>query len=258
MKQVLLYTFTALLIVSSYACNDDEGDNAPISPISVVEMPFVATYDGAPLVMTDAYDYANNLPVLFTRLKFYISNVSLLSTDGSRLELSEIEALDFTTTNIDTETATQGINLTFLDIPVGEYTGLSFGVGVAADLNETKPSDYSSSHPLSDASDYWGAWGSYIFTKIEGKLDVDQDGSYTLGVSYHIGSDDLYRDISFTKPITITEGNTTLPQVEVDLKKILVRSETDFLDMETNDAVHNDRDLMNYLMDNFDAAVSLN
>lgn len=254
MKQYFSFLMLLSFLLVVNACKDDENDVA----LSVdVDMSVKALYDDEPLVMAQSYTYVTEAPIFFTKLRLYLSHIVLTTADGSEVELSEVEVLDFSSI-MDRTAAEQGLQLSFPAIPEGEYTGISFGVGVSRDLNATTPSDYSSSHPLAESGDYWNAWESYIFTKIEGKVDLEQNGSFGLGVVYHIGSDDLYRTITFNKAISVDKDNTTLPSMSLDLKKVLSPSLTDYLDIEHHSSVHNDIDLMNYIMDNFDTAIELN
>ncbi len=254
MKQLLPFFIVSLFMILP-SCSSD--DDIQIVDSFDASINLKATYNGQPLVIGNTYTYENDLPIFFTQLKFYLSNIVLIQEDGQQVELAEVEVVNFTNVNGNEAMASQGLDLGFSSIPEGEYVAIEFGVGVAPDLNNTEPSDYSSSHPLGETADYWSAWDSYIFTKIEGKADPSQNGSFDLGFVYHIGSDQFYRSIKLSQAISISTENQDLPSIEIDFYKLLARSSTDFMDIETNSAVHNELDLMSYVMDNFENAVAL-
>ena len=114
------------------------------------------------------------------------------------------------------------------DISEGIYTGVKFGIGVNPDLNAYDPVYYNAlgtDHLLSSGIDYWSGWESYVFTKIEGFFDRNGNGTAGGGeddeeITYHTGTDALYREKTIDASIEIAAGSTfTLPLI-VDLDKI--------------------------------------
>ncbi len=261
MKQFpLLFLFAVLLSFSSCYYDHDGSivleEPTPPSPSSVdASVNFSANYDGTPFVIGDTYEYEDGTPIFFTRFNFFVSDVALIAADGSEVEISNIELVDFTNQNLDIDSANEGYNIEFSDVATGEYTGMRFGIGVSDELNATSPSDYSGTHPLGGSGDYWAAWDSYIFAKLEGKVDVDLDGTFTSGIVYHTGGNEYYNEIEFDMPITIDEDNTSLPTIDIDVRKLLVRSENDYLDIINNSAVHQDGELMKYVVQNYLQAI---
>lgn len=258
MKQLPLLLLFALLF--TFTSCDDDATIIPIEPtITSVDanVTFSANYGGTPFVIGETYIYEDGTPLFFTRLNFFISDIALVVADGSEVNVSDIELVDFTTNNINLASANEGYLLDFTGVTKGEYTGMKFGIGVSETLNATSPSDYSSMHPLGGSGDYWAAWESYIFTKIEGKVDVNFDGTYTGGIVYHTGGGEYYNEIEFDVPITIDDDNTALPMIDIDVRKLLVRSENDYLDIINNNAVHTDGVLMQYVVQNYLQAIEI-
>ena len=73
---------------------------------------------------------------------------------------------------------------------------LRFNIGLTPEQNSTVPADYTSGSPLAMPGEYWLAWKSYIFLKIEGWIDLDGDGMAETGVALHLGSDEVMKSIS--------------------------------------------------------------
>lgn len=223
----------------------------------VIELQFKALYDGQPLVMLQQYDYNDTLDILFQRFNFYLSNVEL-HVQGKPLSsfknVLEIDFVDFDETD-DIVKAQEGDVIRIEDVAAGVYDQVRFGLGVPPDLNATEESDYPDSHPLGKDSHYWSAWGSYIFTMINGKVDVDGDGQFDdSSVLYHTGSDEVYREKSFSQQIEVKEGQTTRLVFEVDLHKLFLDADgVHYIDIIANPNTHDidDKEIANQVMDNF-------
>ncbi|MEM1214934.1 MAG: MbnP family protein, partial [Bacteroidota bacterium] len=148
-----------LATVTFLACPAESDDPATL------QINFKTTYDGAPLVMLDQeYTYPDGNPLKVQVFNYYISNLGLTKGLGIVEALSEVDLLDFSEiyTQADAE---RGIVRLYEEVPSGTYDGLTFGLGVAEDLNATTPSDYEGGHPLS--SNHWTGLSSYVFAKIE-------------------------------------------------------------------------------------------
>ncbi len=102
--------------------------------------------------------------VKFTRHDYLLSNFVL--TGGSPNE-------EFALRNVfGFVRGSNGVTRIFLDsIPVGNYTGLRFTVGLDSAANHSDPTSYGPTHPLNPAvnSLHWGWAGGYIFTALEGR-----------------------------------------------------------------------------------------
>lgn len=256
MKNILLLlTLTSLLLASS--CGKEKTE--PIDTASM-KISFKATYDGQPLVLnTESYNY-NGRPVRFSKINFYISDLVVLSDLGER-ELSEIYFVDLTKTHSSLEQANKGTEIEFSRIPVGDYSGLKFGVGVAADLNRTTPSDYSTSHPLGadNSGEYWDAWDSYIFAKIEGQYDLDDNGfdGNDIAFAYHTGMDRVYTSLELDNQNSLKAGETANINFELDIKQLFAFPNGDLLELEQHDP-NNQIEEMIIIMKNFKKALTFN
>lgn len=234
----------------------------PPPPIdtATIQLSFRATYAGEPLVLNQqTYDYQGK-KVRFSKINFYLADLSAANDDGET-EVSEIQFIDLSLTHNTAADAAKGSISNFSRIPVGAYKFLKFGIGVPADLNKTNPSDYSTSHPLGadNSGEYWEAWNSYIFAKIEGQYDENGDGTFDgddISFAYHAGMDRVYQEIELDNIINLNAGETTNLDFELDVRMLFTQPRGDLLDLEPHDP-NNQIGEMIIIMENFRRALQL-
>lgn len=243
----------ALMVVSCDPEEDFEG---------TVELNFKSTYLSEPLQMYERdYNYEDNLPIKFQLFNFYISDITLVQEDAPidpALQLSEVELVTFQNT-ISTEEAEQGLTFTYDKIPVGVYSGIQLGIGIAPDLNATQPGNYAPGHPLDD--NYWSWARGYVFSKIEGNTDLDGDGQFNDKLTYHMGADDLYQVVTYTfpTPLNLNSDEPLQLSFNVDMHEVLVNDGQylDFNVMEQTQDHNNNPDIYQFLWDNLVDAIEI-
>lgn len=256
MKNILILLTVACFLLAA-SCGKETTE--PIDTAKI-NFSFKATYDGEPLVLNQqTYDYQGNL-IRFSKINFYLSNVVAVNDDGET-ELSEIQFIDLTPTHSTADGANEGQMMTFAKVPVGAYNQLRFGIGVPADLNRTNPSDYSTSHPLGadNSGEYWEAWDSYIFAKIEGQYDQTGDGiidGEDISFAYHTGMDRVYAPIELDNRISLNAGETTDLIFELDVRQLFAQPRGDLFDLEPHDP-NSQIEEMIIIMNNFKKALQL-
>ena len=196
-----------------FACSSDDGEGA-------VELNFKLTYDGNPLVAGEEYAYPLGFPFIVTKYSMFLSELSM-SNGESSIDLSQAVFLDLAGNQFDMENAQRGSTIRFENIPSDNYSMLNISIGLPETLNSTNPSNYTADSPLSNTGEYWGGWESYIFHKLEGRMDADNDGELESGIALHIGSNDAYRTKQVNREIRVTNDQTTNVEISIDLKDIL-------------------------------------
>ncbi|MEL6925385.1 MAG: MbnP family protein, partial [Bacteroidota bacterium] len=228
--------------------------------VTDVDLSFRANFGDEPLIMNQEYDYDDDLKLFFSKFNFYISDLALLTEDciSGQIELTDIELIDFTDINTSDQAARDGFRLKFTNIPTGEYAGIRLSIGVSPELNREEPAVFSTSHPLGNPSQYWEGWKSYIFSKVEGRADTDQDGSFDLGYAYHMGGNAAFREICLLKNISLQEDQRTELDLNIDLRQLFITDDTTF-DIETTPGTHTEEGLNTsvLLMDNFEEAFDI-
>lgn len=256
---ILLLSLAAVLLIIP-SCNDDndgkEGDT------SAINIRFRALLDGEPYVMNDRFTYGD-WEMSVSALRFYISDL-VLTQGNLEVELREIDWVDFAATNLSASGADAGWTTLSQGIPVGNYDGIKFGIGVSSDLNAEDPTTYASGHPLRNTDDYWADWGSYIFNKIEGRYDNDDNPDLESAFNYHIGGDPFYRVKLFGDlDITIAEGQTPEMVIHLEIRDIMKAADAGLLDLPNvgnNGNVHtmpSQTSIAGTLADNWQAAFTL-
>lgn len=238
----------------SSSCNNEDDE---ITESTTVELNFRGLFGNEDLLMI-ADDYAyEDMQVRFQLFQFYISDVTLIGDpDKGTIDqaLVDIGLVSFEDVN-NSEAAQEGITISAEDIPPGKYNGIRLGIGVSEDLNATNPGLHPVGHPLTDH--YWTASSGYVFFKIEGNADLDQNGEFEEKLTFHTGTNELYRELTFSQAIEVGEGTTTIP-FRVDLRKVLVRASDDFLDFRQTPIDHTSNpEVAQFLADNFANALVL-
>jgi len=224
------YLLLLLLISLGWACADNGGNDDPQPQVTNLEMRFRPVYGEEALVMFQPLEYEAGMDVLVQVFQLYLAPVSLIRSDGSELVLRDVTLLDFRDFQ-DAAMAEAGLTLSFEDVPAGTYSGIRLGLGLPPELNATSPAQYEPGHPLSD--NYWTAATGYIFSKVEGIADTTGSGNFNTPLTFHTGSDDIYQTVTFDRRVEVDAQNLQRLNFSVDLRKVLVRDNGDFLDFRT-------------------------
>lgn len=264
MKPFLLIFFIAMVGCFT-ACRENKCPVEDVPLNTKLELNFRAEAAGAPIWFYKGLDYPlENLPFRITLLRFFVGDVTLLGTDGDTTVL-DIADLDFSLNQGAEATAAEGQSIVIANPPVGTYTGIRFGVGVPGDLNRMAPAEFLAGHPLSNPAEYWEAWQSYIFAKIEGQADANANGDYSddnVSFLYHSGTQGQYVTLDFDRPIEIKGCETTRLDFGLDVPRLFY-NDTDTLDILNNNFQHTGNpddpnyDITYFLMQNFGGALQL-
>ncbi len=261
----LVYLFSTLLLLGFFSCEDDE---AVATEVTDVELTLKANYDGETFMTEKDYDY-DGTAIRFTKLAFYISDIVLLSSGSGEIELKDVEFVDLGFNISEQAQAEAGVKIEAKQVDVGSYSGIRFGLGVPADLNRTSWTDYGSGHPLRNDSHYWSSWESFIFAKIEGKIDTDGDGMVDNSFLFHTGSDDAYTERSIGSSIDLVLDELKQLTFNIDVKDILKTTDVGcdadgngYLDLQTTNCNRTHSleqiDLVKEIMSNFSLSIEMN
>jgi len=221
------------------------------SDIKELNINFKLEYDGEPLVFFEDVAYPDGRNFEFTRFSFYISEISLENESNSTL-VKDVDYIDLTPSHSSLTAASEGYDY-LLELPEKmSYQNVRFNIGLTDLQNDTKPEDYNSSSPLSLTGEYWSNWESYVYAKIEGRIDLDGDG-ISDGVALHLGSSEALRNV-FLENLDSAEE----VEITIDMKKVFERNGIIY-DINATPRIHslNQLDQTNILMDNLKAAIIL-
>lgn len=188
-----------------------------------VKINFKARFNNADLLENTTHTNVTNVALNFSLLKTYLSSVKVRNTAGTYTTLSDVVLVDF----FDNADLTHVFAL-----PEGSYTHTSFITGLTPSQNATDPSSLGSENPLSVYSNMYWNWATrYIFYKIEGTYDSNNDPSVLESAFiYHIGSDALADSIALSKTFSVLKKDTTEVSIYLNMDQFFYRP-TDTLDV---------------------------
>ncbi|MGB3801656.1 MAG: MbnP family protein [Lewinella sp.] len=210
--QKLLPLFLLLLA----GCMDDD-DFVEVTEHELT-IAFRAEYGGEPLqIQADSYAYPTGDSLKMLLFQYYMSDLSLgVQGPGSHFVINDIDLIRW---NSAVDSAEVERTYTFR-APEGQFNGLHFELGVKPELNATDPSNFSADYVLNE-NEFWGPQTRYVFAKIEANAMLEEDGRFDTGLTYHMGSDSLYRSINLPQAFTLEPGRNSRLTIVVDVRDAL-------------------------------------
>ncbi|TAE47613.1 MAG: hypothetical protein EAZ89_17390 [Bacteroidetes bacterium] len=187
---LLIPALAATLFIS--ACKEDLPGTGTLS----VELEHL--FDTKALELNTATPYVSGSAeeITFTTFKYYISNVRLQKADGT--EWAEPESYRL----IDLANAASTL-MTFDSVPEGEYTGITFTIGVDSLRNVSG----AQTGALSPSNEMFWSWNSgYIFLKAEGNSPQASGGKF----EFHIGGFRNANNTNALQEVEISFGGESL------------------------------------------------
>ena len=152
----------------------------------------------------------NNRPYLLSvaKTRMLFSNFKYIDKSGNEIPVKDVYLVTSATNNFE------------FKFPGGDYTKFKFSFGLDKTKNNSTPSSFSASSPLSvETGLYWDML-KYRFLILEGNIDnsVTKNQAPNTPFSMHLGTDTLYQEIIATNfPKSGDQLNITL-----DLDKLFV------------------------------------
>ncbi len=197
----------------TFSCKD-ETDTSKGSLVLL----FKLKYGDKDLVMFDDYNYPTGQKLIFSRFSFFLSQFQL-KRNTTYKQVLDIDYLNLTNAFTGAENAKKGFTYEIPNIDPGQFTSIKFNLGVPKEYNDKTPASFGSDNVLSKQAEYWGDWKSYIFTRTEGQIDLDGDGSLEESFALHTGANAALRTVEFPITKEITSGGKTTLTVTIDVKK---------------------------------------
>jgi hypothetical protein len=216
-------------------------------PIGTIQLNVVTTFNGNDFVMGQTYTGRDQRSYRTGFMRFYLSNINLIKGDNSTISLSEAML-------VNEEDATS--KSFTIEVPAGDYTGFTYGLGLDAATNAIDPATYEANSPLATGNSMYWSWATkYIFFKYEVEASTTQGGSLDNFAFFHIGGDDFYVPMQKNQAIAVSEENTTTLELRIDYDRI-INGVSDYVDVATDNATHtgDNMTLANRIYDNWEAA----
>lgn len=146
----------------------------------------------------------NGKSINISRAQFYVSEISVLGTDGLWVPLTNTHLL----VNGDHPNAEYNTG----SWPVSGITKVKMHIGVDPAFNHLDPSSYPAGSPLANQNPtmHWGWTAGYRFVVMEGQVDNDNDGVPETGFAYHCLDDALYTEVEYDCVTSAVGGKISL------------------------------------------------
>jgi hypothetical protein len=224
MKLPSLLLGLSLAALTFGGCNNNDPEPAVQTGEMSIEMEHLVGSTALKLSTTPTtYDYATPSGEQFnvTTFRYYVSNIKLQRADGTEYVQPDSYYL------VD-EAKPAFKTLVLKNVPVGDYTGLSFMVGVDAPHNTAGAQQ----GVLAPSDMFWSWTSGYIFLKMEGYSPTAPSATHFM--QFHIGgfegSDNALRTITPTVPagVKMLVRTDHFPEVhmKVDLLKMFTGTTT--------------------------------
>lgn len=182
--------------------------------------------------------------ITFKSAQVYLSEIRLLRADGSEEPFGadpvEVTALRAGTSDAENKAHHEVIRISdrilLLQLqkgpqtallgqaPAGQYSGLRFVLGIRGQANHVAITEVPEHHPLArleDGSNFWAWHNGYIFTRIEGRLDLDGDRVLEDDWYFHLGGDGFQQEITLSGPFELHSGQPFTLPIQFDLRACL-------------------------------------
>ncbi|HEX6225544.1 MAG TPA: MbnP family protein [Chryseolinea sp.] len=192
-----------LLVFRTLFINDPQP-----APARDIELVIDHAFGPEHLTLEKGYTVGNQV-VTFTRLKYYVSNVTLRHADGTTWRDTEKYHL----VEVDEETAAVA-TIKLKDVPLKKLAELKFSIGVDSVDNHSGDQE-GVLNP--DYGMFWMWETGYVFFKVEG---YRASGEHDRGAFvYHVGRDNCFRTARLEIPGDVTAQASTL-RVAADVSGI--------------------------------------
>lgn len=169
----------------------------------------------------------NNRTYNFKTLRYWVSNVQLLNKAGAAYTVPSAyylveEVGDLPVQDGDfTYPAKKRETVSLPNIPIGEYTGITFSVGVDQKYNDNlslQSGELSQLNGMTNISWMWHT--TYIFSALSGTV---KEGADTKNLKVETGLNANYKTITLNFPaaITINGSKSTALDLKVDVAKVI-------------------------------------
>ncbi|MEY3443343.1 MAG: hypothetical protein RLZZ519_1624 [Bacteroidota bacterium] len=199
-----------------------------------------------PFAFNTTFQDANGRNYQFRTARFHLSSPELQSHSGSS-PIDKYLQITGAATSYDLG-----------EVPVGEYHGFSFDVGVDSVMNHGDPTLLPIAHPLSilnNNQDHWSWNSGYVFLKIEGFVDTTSTmtGPIDKFFFYHIALDQLLTPVNLAQNFTISSGDQQVLSLNIDWEKALAGVDLTRQSTQTSDNLP----LAEQIMANFVTGISI-
>ncbi|MCO5232993.1 MAG: hypothetical protein LC105_04625 [Chitinophagales bacterium] len=205
------------IILSISSCKKDDINNK--IPTISLKILINTEANGQAVKKGNSYLHLSSLGYKVNELKYYISHIRLVNHQGIEFPFAIDPYI---------EGSEQGVFLYWIGknestsgtLPAQKYEQIKFDLGLSPTLNNLNPNQFSATHPLSRDTDMFWDMLKYRFLIFEGTLDKENNGTYSLPFSYHLGGNDFLRNITLDIPIDLSSQKAAILPIKFNLDKL--------------------------------------
>ncbi|MCB0687075.1 MAG: hypothetical protein KDC53_11130 [Saprospiraceae bacterium] len=204
----LSVTIFAALLITISGCKKDTEDLTASYLSFLVDV----TVNDEPLEFGTNYEI-NGTMMNFIATYFYMGGIKFTQANGNVIDLSNQYLL-----------AGPKVGGRLSEpLAISNITRVQFFVGVDSVTNAMTENDFTlrpASDPLGmqNPSMHWSWNTGYRFLRVDGKSDTDGDGTPETPVEYHLGNNNMLKNIDITTDVTMKAGDNEL-YIQFDLAK---------------------------------------
>lgn len=229
MKYLNSLCMTAAVLLLLSGCDS----SAPTRGSTNLTLNLKPEVNGSELSTNSSATYdVNGATISFTSARMYLSEVTLLESETTSIT-TDGEPLTVPAKNEDDEDVSHtvrdkivlvkqdaGVNLYDLGAwPSGEYIGIRFKVGIAGTTNRVDPSQVPAEHPLAkqtDRNNHWNWNAGYLFLRIDGKVDVDNDNIPDDDWAVHLGTERFLKEVTLMQNFTLEDDSEAVLDISIN------------------------------------------
>lgn len=210
------------IIAISAALTSCSSDEVAISGTGNLDLEFDNSYGENDLLLnSQSYTTANNEALKISTLKYIVSNIVLTKEDGTTYTYPKSQSY-FIIDESDSEKRVAGL----VDVPAGNYTKVTFGIGVDKTQWELGASGQGDFLATAQAAGMMWSWtAGYKFMAFEGSFTSP---TVTTATDFKVhtgqtGTDYNYTEVTLTLPTNAMVRTTITPEIHIvaDASKII-------------------------------------
>mgnify|MGYP005667126135 CR=1 FL=1 len=231
------YLLLLLVAFGLFSCGDDD------STTGEVTFYLQPLFNGSEVLPNEVIQSTDGRNFSLKELRVYLTDLNLITNNDDRVSVSDLSLINWPTSNAITAR-----------VPIQQYKGVEFHVGLDAATNSLNPIDFEDSHPLSaDQEMHWGMI-KYRFISFVGYVDTSSAGNLQPEnlIQYHLGRDSLYKAVEIARTFNKVGASDTYP-LSFELNKMFdgPAGEIDIAVHRTNHSGEADMDKASIIMRNF-------
>lgn len=172
MKQAVFFSFFLGLLFFFIQCNKNTNSS------NTLNFQIINRINNIPIELGKQYLLKNNDSIIIERMDYYISMVSI--ENGQNTITDNSLFLINNSNNTFSISNSQSIN---------SFTNLKLNLGLTSDQNNSNPTSFSYSNPLSSSQNmYWSSWTKYRYVVFEGRIisnGQNKTFAYHTGLEYN-------------------------------------------------------------------------